>query len=498
MKKLLTTLTLLLLASTLTACGPGETVTPPPPSEETPVPPTEVPVVEIGEVALDIDAEISVTVCAGQDPIVGGTLEAVVTTEDGNLEEISKVEFYIDQELAVTLEEPPFVFSVDTTAYEDEVTLPLNVSVYDLDGEEYKSIGAVVQVDNTPEPAIKPLAEVLGITWAVQIEGDKSWRIPYNDTAYFQTLCQNFNLHIVQYGAFMSHMQPNQGSWDYSNAAEEVAFAEANNLQTRFHPLVWGTNLNWDDPVKDWTPTPLWVHQGDFSREEMIEIMYDRIETVMNYFDRIDEWVVVNESLGGYSDPNEIMKNTVWTQKLGDDYVELAFKYARQIDPAAVLILNEYGVDFIGKDAPYDHRVDNFYKLVVDLLEKDTPIDAVGFQFHLVVGHDDPTVEAILENFARYEDLGLDVMITELDISIEEPTTPEELEEQARLYGIVMQACLESEACTSIGTWGHSDKYTWITQWSSGYGSPLLFDENMQPKPAFYTIIEVMESYIKK
>jgi len=455
---------------------------------------------EIGDVVLNLDSEISETVCATQDPSVGGMLEVAVTTVEGNLEGISKVEFFIDQELMDTLEEPPFVFSVDTTTYEDETTLKLKVIVYDLDGEEFKSIGAEVGVDNSPEPSLKPLAEELGIALGTIVDHDdkEGYVLPTYDKDYFETICQNFQFIVAEYGMYMSILMPRQGVWDFSFGDQVINFAKENGKQIRIHPLIWGLDLEFVDPRVDWVATPLWIHHGNFSREEMIEIMYKHIETTMTHYKgRVHEWVVVNEPLGWYQKGSGIvMKDTIWTRQLGDDYVELAFNYARQVDPDAVLIINDVNVDYLGQYAPWDNRVEGFYLYVKDLVERGTPIDIVGFQFHWKVGEDHPTVDAIVDNFARYGELGLEVSISEMDVSIVGDVTPETLEEQARLYSIAMQACLESEYCTSFTVWGHSDKYN--LGLIPGYQAPSLFDENDQPKPAFYSILEVMESYLEK
>jgi endo-1,4-beta-xylanase len=77
-----------------------------------------------------------------------------------------------------------------------------------------------------------------------------------------------------------------------------------------------------------------------------------------------------------------------------------------------------------------------------------------------------------------------------MDVRIEQPVTQEELEEQTRLYAIVIQACLETEDCKSFTVWSHSDRHSWIPGWKPSYGADTLFDEDHQPKPAYFSVLE--------
>ena len=132
------------------------------------------------------------------------------------------------------------------------------------------------------------------------------------------------------------------------------------------------------------------------------------------------------------------------------------------------------------------------------LVENGVPVDVIGLEFHLIAGEDNPTVDDIVNYFAYYQNLGLDVCVTELDIAMSDPVTPEKLEEQARLYGIVLRAAIEADSCDSFTLWGFTDKHSWYTEWGPEYTAPCLFDEDMQPKPAYHSVIEVMEGYVEE
>jgi endo-1,4-beta-xylanase len=97
----------------------------------------------------------------------------------------------------------------------------------------------------------------------------------------------------------MVNIAPSDGGWEFSYADRVVEFAESNDMKIRFHPLIMGTGPREGKTIgEDWHPTPDWILNGDFNRQEMIDILYDYFETVMSrYGDRIGEWVVVNEPL---------------------------------------------------------------------------------------------------------------------------------------------------------------------------------------------------------
>ncbi len=271
-----------------------------------------------------------------------------------------------------------------------------------------------------------------------------------------------------------------------------VALAEANGMKVRGHTLIWG-----DSPrsTGDWHPTPDWFRSATLTRDEAIDVMNEHItEVISRYGPRVAEWVVVNEPTAW--DGSGLMEN-VWNNKIGPDYVELAFQKADELAPDAILILNEFGANYLEENV-FNTREETFYDYVSELVGKGVPIDAVGLEFHLSVPEEswktEPTISTIGENFERYGELGLGVYVTEVDVRIKEPITPEKLERQAELYAMVMEAVLTSQYSKSITVWGHTDRYSWINDPGRypGYSSACLFDESIEAKPAYHAVVEVM------
>ena len=313
------------------------------------------------------------------------------------------------------------------------------------------------------------------------------------DEAYKQILARQFSLVVPDYGMYMRDLQPRRGVWDFDRADRIVDFAKTNQLKIRGHVLIYDYPTSRHD--EKWTPTPRWVYDGHYSRDEMIRIMNDHIETVMRHYrDSISQWVVVNEAVGNFL-PGQ-MEDNIWLKAIGKDYVDLAFRRAHQVAPGAELMINDYGADYLGQWSCGPFKANSCYNYVKQLRQKGVPVDAVGLQFHLVVGLDHPDAERIENNFARFHALGVKVYVTELDIRIQAPVSEQKLAEQARLYTLVMNTAMRSPLCAGLTLWGYTDKYSWIDTFKTfpGYVDACLFDANLRPKSFFPSLLQTLES----
>lgn len=299
-----------------------------------------------------------------------------------------------------------------------------------------------------------------------------------NDKEYKEVLQSEFNMVVSENAMKWSRLRPDKDTFDFDQADKLVAFAEENKMAVRGHTLMWDVKL------------PTWVTEGT-TDEEMLSILETHIKTVAGrYKDRIYAWDVVNEPI---TDEGEFVESELY-KRLGDKYIELSFKWVKEADPKAKLFLNDWGSDWINK------RSDKLYEIVKDLIAKGVPIDGVGFQMHLGLGRckTSPTVpemSSIRENFKRFADLGLEIHITEMDIQINygEGTEEEKLKEQAESYKNILETALESQNFKALIVWGVNDKYSWITDLNDGNkDAPLIFDLENKPKPAYYTIKEIL------
>ena len=278
---------------------------------------------------------------------------------------------------------------------------------------------------------------------------------------------------VTDNGFYWGTVEPRQGQFNFSRGDEMLNYAQANGLAVRGHVLVWHQSL------------PAWLTGGNFTPEQLRGILKVHIQTIVErYRGKIVAWDVVNEAL----DDKGNLRDTIWLRALGPEYIELAFRWAHEADPDALLFYNEYRNEGAGKVS------DRQYELVRDLRAKGVPIHGIGMQMHLIQGRETsyatPTarIAALDEmgaNIARLGALGLTVHITEMDVSVLK-LPGDKLAVQAEIYASILRTCLAAPSCKALLTWNLDDGHTWLTGRYEGSenDAPLLFDRALRPKPA--------------
>lgn len=294
-----------------------------------------------------------------------------------------------------------------------------------------------------------------------------------NDPAYQETLRREFNMVVAENVFKWEVIHPGRNQYNFSDADVLVAFAEANDMAIRGHTLVWHNQL------------PAWLTGGSFTREEVIAILRDHINTVMGrYKGRIVAWDVVNEAVDDAT--GGLRANSFWLQRIGPDYLKLAFEFAREADPSAKLYYNDYSNEGLNK------KSDGVYALLFALKNEGAPVDGVGWQMHVENGFRINDQHRL--NATRLADLGLELSITELDVRARLPLAAADLQSQAESYREVAEFCLSQSNCKALVTWGFTDKHSWIPGVFAGMGDALLFDSSYQPKPAYTALQQALQS----
>lgn len=296
-----------------------------------------------------------------------------------------------------------------------------------------------------------------------------------DNAAHRDTFAREFNMLTPEQEAKHCELERQLGQFDFRRLDRLVAFAEEHDMVLRGHALVWHSC------------TPAWLEAGPFTRDEAIDLLRDSIMTIVGrYKGRIAMWDVVNE---GIADSGGTLRETPWWRWIGDDYIELAFRFAHEADPDALLFYNDYGAEGMNT------KSNAVYEMVSDFVERGVPIHGVGLQAHYTLGSVNPA--ALAENIQRLGDLGLQVQLTEVDVRYTGETTPDILTQQAGEYYKLMDVCLSSEACTAFIVWGVSDRFTWLRGPNLGFFEnttvePLLFDVDYQPKPAYFALLDLL------
>jgi endo-1,4-beta-xylanase len=283
-------------------------------------------------------------------------------------------------------------------------------------------------------------------------------------------------------------VEPEQGVFDWSQADQLVAFAEANNQLIRGHTLLWHNQL------PDWLTTG--VANGTITAAQLKQLLHDHIFTeVTRYRGKIWQWDVANEFFLD-ADPSGIDPNNFWIAALGPDIIPQAFIWAHEADPHALLFYNDYNI--AGEDGT-NAKSDAVYAWLKQMLADGVPIMGVGNQGHLDTqyGWNPQQFQADLE---RYATLGLKVAITEADVRTfvnnatdQVPTDNLALFAQPYEFSAMLKAALAVPQVISFTVWGFTDADSWVPGFFTGEGYATIYDVNLNPKQAYYDLQNDLE-----
>lgn len=256
-------------------------------------------------------------------------------------------------------------------------------------------------------------------------------------------------------------------------------WAKANSIPVHGHTLVWHSQIPTAFFYEDYA-----THKPMASREIMLARMESYIKQVLtwtneNYPGVIVSWDVVNEAV---ADGSSKLRDSLWTQTIGEDFVNRAFEYARKYAAEGTLLFyNDYNTHETSKQIGIMHLLDS--------LIEDGTIDGYGFQSHYSVDY--PSLDRIrvawtnISSKTLKDGTPLKLRVSELDVGIKE-NTEQLLERQAKYYANLFDLYEQyAGQLIAVQVWGTVDDLSWrVTE------SPLLFDTKAQPKPAFYAIAE--------
>jgi endo-1,4-beta-xylanase len=309
------------------------------------------------------------------------------------------------------------------------------------------------------------------------------------------------------------HPREGKDGYDFAPADAFVNFGLSNNMYVVGHTLVWHSQTpNWVFAGTNPAPASAAVNtnaastnRGGFggfwryngpraSRDELLERMRDHIHTVVGrYKGKIKSWDVVNEAIADGTGTN-VLRNSLWLEIIGPDFIAKAFQYAHEADPDAILRYNDYGLENPAKRK-------KLVTLIKSLQAEKVPVHAIGSQAHINVSTTFETMDQALTEIAA---LGLPIHVTELDVntaaagqrgfgadvSANASTTQggvvsESDRKQSEAYAAIFRAFLRhSDRVKMVTFWGANDANSWRAQ-----GKPLLFDGDCKPKPAFEAVI---------
>ncbi len=348
--------------------------------------------------------------------------------------------------------------------------------------------GNKVAAQNAAMPSLKETFEndfLIGFAINTQ-------QIEERDQAADNLIKQQFNAATPENIMKAEIIQPGWNTYNFEVADKLVAYAAKNNIKINAHNLIWHSQL----PV-------FMTHMQ--SADSVRGYFENHITTVAGRYDgKVYSWDVVNEALN----EDGTLRNSIFLQKLGPDYIVEAFRLAQKAAPHTKLYYNDYNIEQPAKRS-------GAIALIKKIQAAGVRIDGVGIQGHWRANN--VPMKEIEESIKEFSALGIEVMFTELDLGVLpnpwDNTTadvgktakgdatmnpyinslPDSVEQmQAKAYADLFQLFLKYKNNVSRVTfWGLNDGQSWLNDWPirGRTNYPLLFDRNFQPKPSFYSVI---------
>ncbi|TGO04602.1 endo-1,4-beta-xylanase [Serinibacter arcticus] len=269
-------------------------------------------------------------------------------------------------------------------------------------------------------------------------------------------------------------LAPRQGEYTFEEADALLDLAESRGMAVHGHTIAFTEAM------------PRWMQTlptgSEEERRASAAVLLDYVTTVVTHFrGRLDSLDVVNEPFD--VDQGTGLQENVWHRVFGPTYPLAVSQAVHDADPDVRQLINENGADVPGP------RQDALLRLAVETNEQGGHIDGVGLQSHVYhLDTDAISAEDLATTLATFEDAGLDVRISENDV-----TDDEGEDVQAEQYATVLATCLRSDACVSYTTWGVDDRYDWFVDDDGDLqqGRDLLFSDD-EPTPAYDAVRRVL------
>jgi endo-1,4-beta-xylanase len=328
-------------------------------------------------------------------------------------------------------------------------------------------------------PSLKSLAAAKGLVFGA---ANNTYWLTFPDFAYaYQRDCA---ILVPEYELKREVTEPTPQAFDFSAGEQLASYAHDHGMLLRGHPLVW------------FAANPPWLDEAILgARDE--GIFRDYIRAVATHFaGRLHSWDVVNEAIEIADGRADGLRKTNWLKRFGPSYIDHAFAAAREADPSALLVYNDYGLE---SDAPdHDARRAATLKLLEGLIARGVPVGALGLQGHITAFG--PKIDQA--KLARFLDdvraTGLRILVTEHDV--DDGGGPTDFASRDRAVADasrrMLDVVLDNRATIALLTWGLSDRF--LRQESTKQtllrGTPrqLPLDGMMQPTPMRAAIAQAL------
>lgn len=317
-------------------------------------------------------------------------------------------------------------------------------------------------------------------------------------TNQFEIITKQFNVYTLENETKPDHIHPSEDRYNFDATDKFVEFGEKYNKTLRGHTLIWHSQCpDWFFVDKDGETA---------SAELLVQRIKDHVTTVVSrYKGKIDTWDVVNEAM----DDSSGLRFSNWLRIVGDydgdgdryDFMETAFTAAREADPDARLIINDYSLE------SNESKAITMYRAVKKMKEDGTPIDGIGLQMHIDYKFDVEKCKENIKILAKIKDIDPDFIleVTELDMSCftwndgstEVELTKKFVKEFNEKYCEVFEMfkeLSEEGLLDSVVFWGYNDGMSWLNGTPAGrVNHPLLIDRDLKFKSVYWDLLDLAE-----
>ena len=329
------------------------------------------------------------------------------------------------------------------------------------------------------EAALKDLASQKGVLYGCATTQDHLAA----DSQFAGLVAQQCALLVPENAANWKYVEPQPGGFDYHLGDWMLNFAETHQMKFGGGTLVWHEAL------------PGWINNSVGSSG--MDIMRNHVSKIVGHYrGRAFSWAVVNETTA-FREAGTTLKDTPLLRVAGPDYIEQAFLAAAAADPQALLVYNENHLEYDEPEA--DHRRAILVDFLKKLVSRKVPIGALGIQSHLRTGNVPFSAGKLGDFLSRISDLGLKVVISELDVTEKGPEVDLSERDSAiaheieRYLGVVLQ----QKSVVAVVTWGLSARYSWLTNYAPRPDGqklrPLPYDVDLRATQAWQAIANAFE-----
>lgn len=344
-----------------------------------------------------------------------------------------------------------------------------------------------------------------------------SWWVTNREDLMAKSIAKNYNILVTENEFKSGSINPAEGQYNFDGCDAFIDFAKESGAKVRAHTIVWHTQVpDWwfkADP-KEEKSLGACARDGLLaSSDQLLERLSEYMEKIFErYKDDIDYWDICNEVLNADGIRRIADDKSYWADIVGDlngdgyydDYVEFAFKKARELDEDGIFMINDFNMEW------QDSKTNAMYNMLERFMRNGTRIDGVGFQTHIAVDTDINAFRRNLEKIASLADVydecfpehkgEFRIQITELDMNMFVGAyrekrfvkwTDEDLERQSKQFADLMSLFLEFAdrgVLDAVVFWAPDDAHSWINDNKNGL--PCLYSSEMELKDCYYAFVE--------